>query len=96
MTTVGENKRVMNMTETELLQLIERAITEAGKKERPVEFVNGLDGIAKLFGVHPNTVSKYRREGWIEPAIYQLDGVLNCDKNMAIELYMGRCRKSIK
>jgi hypothetical protein len=68
------------------------------KAEEPVapvdytcdKYVYGRAGIAKLLGVSVTTVSMYRQQGWIEPAISQRGKKIICDAKMARELFEGR------
>jgi hypothetical protein len=52
--------------------------------------VYGISGIAKLLGCSTTTVSKYRLQGWIEPAITQNGRKIICDAKLALELFDKR------
>jgi hypothetical protein len=82
------NTRVIDLTVGELLALI-------SPKEEPKEcadytgdkYVYRIEGISELLDVSPTTVWKYRKEGWIEPAIKQRGRKVICDARMALELF---------
>ncbi|MDR3272330.1 MAG: DUF3853 family protein [Flavobacteriaceae bacterium] len=54
------------------------------------KYVHGIDGIAELLGCSKTMVGKYRRDGWIEPAIKQMGRKIVCDAPLALELFGKR------
>jgi hypothetical protein len=82
------NTRIIDLTVGELLELLN------GQKREPVErieytdkFVHQISGIAKLLGVSKTMVHKYRKNGWIEPAIKQSGRKIICDASLALQLF---------
>jgi hypothetical protein len=57
------------------------------------EYVHGIAGIAELFGCSKIQIHKYRKQGWIEPAIRQYGRTIVCDARLAMELFGKRYKK---
>lgn len=85
------NKRVIDLTAGELLELIAEGITTPTKVEIDTtqenkEFVYGLDGIAKLFGCSKTTANRIKQSGKIDGAITQVGNLIIVDAKKALQL----------
>lgn len=86
------NKRVIDLTAGELLELLEHSIkptpqvlidtTEAPKGK----YVYGLAGIAKLLGCSITTANRIKQSGKISGAITQIGNLIITDAEKALEL----------
>lgn len=83
------DKRVIDLTVGELLDLLEKAdrpkvvidtTTERG------QFVYGLAGIAELFGCSRTTANRLKQSGKISGAITQVGNLIIVDAEKALEL----------
>jgi hypothetical protein len=83
------NKRIIDLTTGELLNLIAEAITpkvvvDTTKEDR--RYVYGLAGIAGLFGCSKTTANRIKQSGKIDKAITQIGNKIIIDADKAIEL----------
>ena len=89
------NTPVWQLTVGELLDFMIESVKPAETKttfEHKDRYVYGIPGIANLLGVSKFMVWKYRKQGWIEPAIRQVGRKIVCDAPLALELF-GKKRK---
>jgi uncharacterized protein (DUF885 family) len=84
------NTRIIDLTLGELLDEIDKrhsSSQECQVKADADSYIRGLNGIADVLGVSIATVCKYRKEGWIEPAIHQNGRTIIANKERLIQLF---------
>lgn len=85
------NTPVCQLTTGELLDfLVDYMRPKESEKpliEQSDKYVYHISGIAKLLGVSKTMVHKYRKQGWINPAISQRGRKIVCDAPLALELF---------
>lgn len=79
------NKPIWQLTVGEFLELQRSVQPEAISKEE-VEYVYGLNGIAKLFGCSKSSAYELKRSGKIDKAITQQGRKIVVNSKMALEL----------
>jgi hypothetical protein len=83
------NKRVIDLTVGELLDLLERVdrpqVVVDTTSERG-RFVYGLAGIAELFGCSRTTANRLKQSGKISGAITQVGNLIIVDAEKALQL----------
>jgi hypothetical protein len=96
----GLNTRIIDMTAGELVDLLQSQAQTAQTAQtlNPLicereSYVYGIAGIANLLGVSRTMVHKYRKNGWIEPAISQNGRKIVCNSTIALKLF-GKNRKN--
>jgi hypothetical protein len=88
---MNANTRLIDVTIGDFLEFLKsQGALEPAVIEKPKNYVHRLSGIARLFGVSKRTVTTWRADGWIEPAIKQIGKNIICDADMAIELFAKR------
>jgi hypothetical protein len=92
---ISMNTPVWQLTVGELVEAIgAAAVTPMAVQDEPVacdkNIVHGISGVAALLGVSKTMVQKYRKQGWIEPAIQQRGRKIICNAPLAIELFGKR------
>jgi hypothetical protein len=93
------NTPIWQLTVGEFVELIQKNIHPAEpvpmvRQDTEDAYVYKIDGIAKLLGVSKTQVYKFRKEGWLEPAIDQYGRKIICNKELAKKLFGERGRKS--
>ncbi len=84
------NKRLIDVTVGELLDLIEervntKVVVDTTKESKP--HVYGLAGIAELFGCSKTSANRIKQSGVIDEAITQIGNLIVCDAKKALELH---------
>lgn len=97
MITTDLNKRVIDLTAGELLELLEqgtkpKVLIDTSKPEKP--HVYGLAGIAELFGCSKTSANRIKQSGVIDEAITQIGNLIICDCQKALELHSLSKKKS--
>lgn len=90
MITMDLNKRVIDLTAGELLELLEQGtkpqvLVDTSKPDKP--HVYGLAGIAELFGCSKTSANRIKQSGVIDEAITQIGNLIVCDAKKALELH---------
>lgn len=87
---VDLNKRVIDLTAGELLELLEKG----GQPQVQVDstdprklYVYGLAGIARLFGCSKTQANRIKQSGALDPAITQIGSLIITDAKKAVELH---------
>lgn len=83
------NKRIIDLTTGELLDLIAEAIAPKVVIDTTQEnkrYVYGLAGIAELFNCSKTTANRIKQSGKIDKAITQIGNLIIVDADKAIEL----------
>lgn len=93
------NKRVIDLTAGELLDLIQQGykpqvIVDTTKDNK--RFVYGLAGIADLFGCSKTTANRIKQSGKIDGAITQVGSLIIVDAEKALELLDKKVHRYIK
>lgn len=93
------NKRVIDLTAGELLDLIQQGykpqvIVDTTKDNK--RFVYGLAGIADLFGCSKTTANRIKQSGKIDGAITQVGSLIIVDTEKALELLDKKVHRYIK
>ena len=86
---VDLEKRVIDLTAGELLELIKSAVGEPAATAAPdtgKAYVYGLAGLMELFGCSKNTASRIKQSGVIDKAITQVGSLIVTDAKKALEL----------
>lgn len=89
------NKRIIDLTTGELLDLIAEGITPKVVIDTTQEnkrYVYGLAGIAELFNCSKTTANRIKQSGKIDGAIRQIGNLIIVDADKAITL-AGRIEK---
>jgi hypothetical protein len=90
------NTPIWQLTLGQLLEAITEHLNpeQAQPTSPPAEYdknvVYGIDGIATLLGCSKTMVWKYRKKGWIEPAIRQRGRKIVCNAPLALALFGKR------
>lgn len=93
------NKRVIDLTAGELLDLIQQGynpqvIVDTTKDNK--RLVYGLAGIADLFGCSKTTANRIKQSGKIDGAITQVGSLIIVDAEKALELLDKKVHRYIK
>lgn len=89
------NKRIIDLTAGELLDLIAEGIAPKVVIDTTQEnkrYVYGLAGIAELFNCSKTTANRIKQSGKIDKAINQIGNLIITDADKAVEL-AGRIEK---
>lgn len=79
------------MTGGELLELLEMfqeriSSTATVKKEQPIKYVHGLDGLARLLNCSKSKAQEIKNSGVIDAAVYQTGRKIVVNAEKALEL----------
>lgn len=86
-----ESARIIVLTPDELTgiidQAIERFVAVMDARKQPRRTVNGVSGIASIFGCSYSTAQRIKKSGIINDAISQHERTIVTDVDRALELY---------
>ena len=79
--TIGDLKELLTMV------LKDNELESEGKEKTATKhYVYGIAGIAKLFGCSEPTAQRIKSSGEIDDAISQINGIIVCDADYALDL----------